>query len=107
MSTQPTRPRFRPSPEDIQPVTEDMMRQQRDHEWVLRDMDKVKQYTGQIVAVYRETIWGSGRDHGAVIDNAAANLRKAVGQPDVPSLDDLNYVVIPELFSEEVPLPVY
>jgi hypothetical protein len=101
MSTQPSRPRFRPSPEDIRPITEEQRRQNRDHDWVLRDLQCRKQYSGQIVAVYGERVWAHGLDHQAVVENAAAALRAAAGTPGVPSADELTYVVIPTWFDDE------
>jgi hypothetical protein len=107
MSAQPSRPRFRPAPEDIQPMTEEMLQQERDHNWVLRDPEKLKLYAGQIVAVCRETVWGAGRDPASVMASATAALEKAAGTPGIPSIDDLSFVVVTDWFTEETSGPVH
>ena len=107
MSAQPISARFRPSPADIRPLTEEQQRQNRDHDWVLRDLPSRQKYAGQIVAVWGERVWAHGSDHQSVVDNAAAALRAAAGTPDVPSADDLTYVVMPPWFTEEPTFPVY
>ncbi len=106
MSAQPSRPRFRPSPEDIRPLTTEELRQIHDHDWLLRDPQRLKQYAGKIVAVYNETVWGVGRDDAAVFENATETLRQAAGKPGTPSIDDLVIVVVPDWFTENVPTPV-
>jgi hypothetical protein len=86
-------------------MTEEMLQQERDHEWVLRDPRRLKQYAGQIVAVYRETVWGVGLDHPTVMANATATIQQAAGRPSVPSVDDVTFVVVPDWFTEEFPTP--
>ena len=87
-------------------LTEEELQQERDWKWVLSDRGRLQKYAGQIVAVYRETIWAVGRDHIAVMDNAIAALQKAAATPGAPSVDDLSFVVVPEWFYDEVPAPV-
>jgi hypothetical protein len=105
MSTEPDGHRWRPSPEDIQPMTEDMLRQERDWRWALSDRERRLKYAGQIVAVYCETVWGVGRDHPTVMANALAALEKAAGKPGVPTVDDLTFVVMPDWFTYGVSAP--
>jgi hypothetical protein len=107
MSGQPSRARFRPSPADIRAVTAEQQRQNRDHDWVLRDLQSRQKYAGQIVAVFGERVWAHGSDHQVVVANAAAALQAAAGAPGLPSPEDLTYVVMPPWFTEESPSPAY
>jgi len=84
---------------ETRPLTEAELQQERDWKWVLGDRGRLQQYAGQIVAVYRETVWGVGRDHVAAVENAAAALEKAAGTPGVPSRDELSFVVVPDWVS--------
>ena len=99
MSAQPSQPRFRPSPDDIRPLSAEELQQIHDHDWVLSDPQRLKQFAGQIVAVHREIVWGVGPDHPTVMANATAALQKAAGAPGVPSVEDLSIVVVPDWIS--------
>ena len=90
---------------ETRPLSEEELQQERDWKWVLSDRERLQKYAGQIVAVYRETIWAVGRDHITVMDNATAALQKAAATSGAPSVDDLSFVVVPEWFFDEVPAP--
>jgi hypothetical protein len=90
---------------ETRPLTEEELRQIHDHDWLLSDPQRLKQYAGQIVAVYRETVWGVGANHIALLENATAAIQRAAGTPGVPSVDDLSIVVVPDWFADVTPTP--
>ena len=98
MSAQPL-PGRSPRVLETRPLTEDELQQERDHRWILGDRQRLQQYAGQIVAVYREIVWGVGRDHVTVRANASAALKQAAGTPGLPAVDDLSFVVVPDWFN--------
>jgi hypothetical protein len=89
----------------VEPASEEQLRQLREHDWCLRQPDILRKYAGQVVAVYREKVWGHGADHGTAIDSAAAALQAATDEAGAPSLDELTYIVVPDLRTPEPPLP--
>lgn len=82
-------------PGTVRPLTADERRQVEDHDWCLSRWDQLPQYAGQVVAVYRQQIWGFGPDDAAAIRCAEQTLAERAGQEGLPALDDLIYVVVP------------
>jgi hypothetical protein len=93
----------------IQPMTEEMLQQKRDHDWCLSQREVLEKYPDEIVAVYRQRVWGHGRGHAKAIASAVAALEHAAaaGESDVPSADDLVYVVLPPRLTGQPPYPEY
>ena len=69
-------------PADIrkEPLSELEKQVERDWKWAFSSQEIRRRYSGMVVAVYQEKIWGSGVDHKGA-------LAEAMSQPHCPEKD--------------------
>jgi hypothetical protein len=93
--TVPPRPeRFSEFDGVVRPLDERERQLNDDYEWCLHDPEVRRRFGGQVVAAYRRTIWGAGKNH----DEAGV----AAEQAGCPTLELLAFVAVPEGLQDPV-----
>jgi hypothetical protein len=93
----------------VRMLTEEELEQNRDHDWCMSQREVREKYPGEVVAVYRQRVWGHGQGHAEANASAAAALEQAAAasEPDVPPPEKLVYVVVPLRFPPDLQFPDY
>ncbi len=89
----PRRPVGMGVPQPIDPRSARKLREER--EW-LGHPENIEAYAGEVVALFNGVVWCHGPDHLSTFQAVRTKINRHAGEPGLPGLHDLLYLVIPD-----------